>query len=63
MDNKFCGYCRYYQHEKNGRYTCRNKKSGVFNANPAPFQGCSCFSEEKKHSGITSTSKNVKYSG
>lgn len=49
MDNKFCGYCRYYRHEKNGRYTCRNKKSGVFNANPAPFQGCSCFLKKNKH--------------
>lgn len=45
MDNKFCGYCRYYQHEKNGRYICRNRKSGGFNTNPAPFQGCRCFSE------------------
>ncbi|MCX4328293.1 MAG: hypothetical protein OSJ45_13540 [Lachnospiraceae bacterium] len=49
MDNKFCGYCRYYQHEKNGRYICKNRESDGFNANPAPFQGCRCFSKKNKH--------------
>ena len=43
MDNKFCSYCKYYQCEKNNKYICKNKKSGEFNTNPAPFQGCSCF--------------------
>lgn len=48
MGNKFCGLCIYYQTDKN-TYTCTNEKSKNFNINTAPFQHCSCFSENKKH--------------
>lgn len=47
MDNKFCGHCKYYRCEKTYKYICKNRKSRKFNKNPAPFQGCSCFSAKR----------------
>lgn len=45
---KLCSYCKYYKLDKN-TYICTNEKSENFNINTAPFQHCSCFSENKKH--------------
>ncbi len=47
-ENKFCDGCRYYQ-DKNNTYICTNEQSKLFNKNPAPFQTCRYFSEDKKY--------------